>query len=77
MWLLVLCELFLLGVCSCGFDLFGFNMGGCFRCFRSSNEEGNDLKEEAEKDSVKEGSTTQSHYVNRVSSGRFFSLNFL
>ncbi|KAH7513289.1 hypothetical protein FEM48_Zijuj12G0184400 [Ziziphus jujuba var. spinosa] len=42
-------------------------MGGCFPCFRSSKKEGSDVKE-VTKDSVKEGSATQSHHVTRVSS---------
>uniref|UniRef100_A0A803Q571 non-specific serine/threonine protein kinase n=2 Tax=Cannabis sativa TaxID=3483 RepID=A0A803Q571_CANSA len=45
-------------------------MGGCFPCFGSSNKEGNVVKE-VKKDSVKEGSTTQSHHhVTRVSSDK-------
>ncbi|XP_060668681.1 serine/threonine-protein kinase PBL27 [Ziziphus jujuba] len=44
-------------------------MGGCFPCFRSSKKEGSDVKE-VTKDSVKEGSATQSHHVTRVSSDK-------
>lgn len=47
-----------------------FDMGGCFPCFGSSNKEGNGVKKEvAKKDSVKDGSSAQSHHVTRVSSG--------
>jgi hypothetical protein len=52
--------------------VFGFDMGGCFPCFGSSNGEGSDVKEVTKKDSVKEGSAAQSHHVSRVSSGKFF-----
>ncbi|KAA8527482.1 hypothetical protein F0562_034803 [Nyssa sinensis] len=45
-------------------------MGGCFPCFRSSNKEGNGVKEVAKKDSVKEGSVAQSHHGSRVSSDK-------
>lgn len=44
-------------------------MGGCFPCFGSSNNDGSGVKEVNKKDSVKEGSTAQSHHVTRVSSG--------
>lgn len=54
-----------LGALTC----FDFDMGGCFPCFRSSNKEGNGLKEVSKKDSVKDGSSTQSNHGNRVSLG--------
>lgn len=48
-----------------------FDMGGCFPCFGSSNKEGNGVKKEvAKKDSVKDGSSAQSHHVTRVSSDK-------
>lgn len=69
----MLCALFLIGGFGCGFDLVGFDMGGCFPCFGSSDEEGSGVKE-VTKDSVREGSATHSHHVNRVNSGgNFFS----
>lgn len=54
--------------------VFGFDMGGCFPCFGSSNSEGSDVKEVTKKDSIKDGST-QSHHVSRVSSGKFVVLD--
>ncbi|CAN1807092.1 Serine/threonine-protein kinase PBL27 [Linum perenne] len=51
-------------------------MGGCFPCFGSSNKDGggggggSGGKEIARKDTVKEGSVTQSHHVNRVGSDK-------
>ncbi|PON88269.1 Serine/threonine protein kinase [Trema orientale] len=46
-------------------------MGGCFPCFGSSNKEGSGgVKEVTKKDSVKEGSTAQSHHVTGVSSDK-------
>lgn len=45
-------------------------MGGCFPCFGSSDDDdGSGVKEVNKKDSVKDGSTAQSHRVTRVSSG--------
>ncbi|KAF5738703.1 serine/threonine-protein kinase CDL1 [Tripterygium wilfordii] len=52
-------------------------MGGCFPCFGSSNKEGKGgggtggVKEVVKKDSVKDGSLSQSHHVSRVSSVMF------
>ncbi|PSR92640.1 Serine/threonine-protein kinase [Actinidia chinensis var. chinensis] len=43
-------------------------MGGCFPCFRSSNKDGNGVKEVAKKEFVKEPSAAQS--VNRVISDK-------
>ena len=54
--------------------VFGFDMGGCFPCFGSSNSEGSEVKEVTKKDSIKDGST-QSHHVSRISSGKFVVLN--
>lgn len=51
-------------------------MGGCFPCFGSSNNKegsgggGGSVKEVNKKDSVKDGSISQSHHVNRVSSDK-------
>lgn len=46
-------------------------MGGCFPCFGSSDKDGkNGVKEVVKKDSLKEGSTAQSHHLSRVSSGK-------
>ncbi|GLT41996.1 hypothetical protein SLA2020_160200 [Shorea laevis] len=49
-------------------------MGGCFPCFRSSNKDGSGsggaVKDVSIKDSAKDGSVTQSHHVNRVSSDK-------
>ncbi|KAJ6721994.1 SERINE/THREONINE-PROTEIN KINASE PBL27 [Salix viminalis] len=49
-------------------------MGGCFPCFGSSNKEASSsvgaVKELNKKDSLKEGSTGQSHHVGRVSSDK-------
>ncbi|XP_057960140.1 serine/threonine-protein kinase PBL27 [Malania oleifera] len=50
-------------------------MGGCFPCFGSSNKEGNGVKEVAKKDSVKDGSATQSHHVSRAGSEKSKSRN--
>ena len=50
-------------------------MGGCFPCFGSSSKEGNGVKKEVvKKDSVKDGSSAQSHHVTRVSSGEPYFL---
>lgn len=55
-------------------DLVRFDMGGCFPCFGSSNKEGSSsgggVKEVSKKESAKDGSVTQSHHVNRVSSDK-------
>lgn len=52
-----------------------FDMGGCFPCFGSSSKEGNGVKKEVvKKDSVKDGSSAQSHHVTRVSSGEPYFL---
>ena len=85
----VLCF-FLKGVCICcherhyslvgfvrgGFDLLGFDMGGCFPCFGSSNKEGSGgvrVKEVPNRDSsFKEAAASvvpQSHHPSRVNSG--------
>lgn len=46
-------------------------MGGCFPCFGSSDDDdGSGVKEVNKKDSVKDGSTAQSHRVTRVSSDK-------
>ncbi|PRQ39099.1 putative protein kinase RLK-Pelle-RLCK-VIIa-1 family [Rosa chinensis] len=54
-------------------------MGGCFPCFGSSNKEGSGggagVKEVSKKESVKEGSATQSHHVTRVGSDKSKSRN--
>ncbi|XP_038719061.1 serine/threonine-protein kinase PBL27-like [Tripterygium wilfordii] len=56
-------------------------MGGCFPCFGSSNKEGKGgggtggVKEVVKKDSVKDGSLSQSHHVSRVSSDKSKSRN--
>ncbi|GKV39005.1 hypothetical protein SLEP1_g46845 [Rubroshorea leprosula] len=54
-------------------------MGGCFACFRSSNNDGSSsggaVKEVSNKDSAKDGSVTQSNHVNRVSSDKSKSRN--
>ncbi|KAJ1414249.1 Serine-threonine/tyrosine-protein kinase, catalytic domain [Sesbania bispinosa] len=62
----------LLGFVRGGFDLLGFDMGGCFPCFGSSNKEdsGSVVKEVAKKDSFKEASLPQSHHPSRVSSDK-------
>lgn len=59
-----------------GFDLLGFDMGGCFPCFGSSNKEGSGggvrVKEVPNKDSsFKEAASVvpQSHLPSRVNSG--------
>ena len=38
-----------------------FDMGGCFPCFRSSEEA---VKEVVKKDSLKEGAAAQPHHVS-------------
>ena len=86
----VLAGFFLKGVCICcherhyslvgfvrgGFDLLGFDMGGCFPCFGSSNKEGSGgvrVKEVPNRDSsFKEAAASvvpQSHHPSRVNSG--------
>ena len=60
---------FFVGLCESGFDLIGFDMGGCFPCFGSSDEEESGLKEVVQKESFKEVPVVQSHHSNRVSSG--------
>lgn len=56
------------------FDLIGFDMGGCFPCFGSSDKEGSSsggaVKELSKKDSSKDCSVAQSHHVSRVSSDK-------
>lgn len=48
-------------------------MGGCFPCFGSSEEAvNNGVKEAVKKDSLKDGSTTQSHHVSLGNLSFFF-----
>ncbi|WVY94947.1 hypothetical protein V8G54_034035, partial [Vigna mungo] len=70
----------LVGFVRGGFDLLGFDMGGCFPCFGSSNKEdsgGVRVKEVPNKDSsFKEAASLvpQSHHPSRANTGFHFAL---
>lgn len=72
----LLYEFFCIGFRGVALICSDFDMGGCFPCFGSSNEEESGVKEVTKKDSVKEGSAAQSNHVTRVSSG-FLKLRLL
>lgn len=53
------------------FDFCGFDMGGCFPCFGSSNKETG--KQVVKKESFKDASAPQSIHLSKVNSGMYSS----